>query len=110
MNVYSRFYRRLWTRLSAFLIILAFVGAACNLGVAPTTPTPRVSPTSSQRPIVSIQAPQNGADAVVGQAITVAASGSHPDGITRMELQANGQQADSKVSQNATGDQQFSAF
>ncbi|MCC7448754.1 MAG: SH3 domain-containing protein [Anaerolineae bacterium] len=83
---------------------------ACNLGVAPVTPTPRVSPTSSVKPIVSIQAPQNNADAVVGQAITVQAAGSHPDGVTRLELRANGQQVDSKVSQNPAGDQQFSAY
>ena len=104
--------RRFSCRFSVWLAIgLSVLAAlACNLGVAPATPTPRVSPTSSVKPTVSIQAPQNNADAVVGQAITVQAAGSHPDGVTRIELRANGQQVDSKVSQNPAGDQQFSAY
>jgi uncharacterized protein YraI len=90
--------------------LLVISALACNLGVMPTTPTPRVSPTSSVRPTVAIQSPQNNADAVVGQPITVQASGSHPDGVTRLELRANMQQVDSKVSQNPLGDQQFAAY
>src|SRR5260221_13693105 len=83
---------------------------ACSIGAAPATPTPQASPTSSQKPTVTIQAPQNNADAVVGTPITVQATGSHPDGVTRLELRANTQQADTKVSQNPDGDQQFSAY
>jgi uncharacterized protein YraI len=95
-------------RLLAWLtILIVWITVACNLGVAPT---PRPSPTAVQKPTVSIQAPQNNADAVVGQAITVQATGSHPDGVTRIELRVNSQQVDSKVSQNAAGDQQFSAY
>src|SRR4051812_45018978 len=90
--------------------MLTFAMLACNLGVNPATPTPRASPTSSQRPVVSIQAPQNNADAVVNQSITVQATGTHPDGVTRLELRANNLTVDNKVSQNANGDQQFAAY
>jgi uncharacterized protein YraI len=83
---------------------------ACNLGAAPSTPTPRVSPTSSVKPTVAIQSPQNNADTVIGQPITVQASGNHPNGITRLELRANTQLVDSKVSQNPQGDPSFTAY
>ena len=96
--------------LGVLLALLVMLALACNLGVTPVTPTPRVSPTSSVRPGVSIQSPQNNADAIVGQPITVQASGSHPDGVTRLELRANTLQVDSKVSQNPLGDQQFTAY
>ncbi len=102
--------QRLSMGLAAILAVCVMTGVACNLGVVPATPTPLVPPTSSQKPTVSIQAPQNNADAVVGQPITVQATGSHPDGVTRLELRANTQQVDSKVSQNPLGDQQFSAY
>jgi uncharacterized protein YraI len=102
--------KRFWFVLSYLLIISALLSAACNLGVPLSTPTPRASATSSQKPTVTIQAPQNGADAVVGQAITVQATGSHPNGITRLELRANAQQVDSKISQNPLGDQTFAAY
>src|SRR6266849_8835597 len=82
---------------------------ACNLGVAPITPTPRVSPTSSVKPTVSILSPQNNTDVLIGQPIVVQARGSHPDGVTRLELRANSQQVDSKVSQNPQGDLEFTA-
>ncbi len=95
-----------------WLVVVVTIAAvlACNLGVPPVTPTPRVSPTSSVRPTVAIQSPQNNADAVIGQPITVQASGSHPNGVTRLELRANAQQVDSKVSQNPQGDQSFTAY
>lgn len=105
-----RGYRGFSAWLAAVLCVVVMVSVACNFGVTPATPTPRVSPTSSVKPIITIQAPQNNADAVVNQAITVQASGSHPEGVTRLELRANGQQVDSKVSQNPLGDQQFSAY
>ncbi len=93
-----------------WLAVLLMAMLACNLGVPPVTPTPRVTPTSSQKPTVSIQSPQNNADAVVGQPITVQAAASHPDGVTRLVLFANAQQVDSKVSQNPLGDQIFTAY
>jgi uncharacterized protein YraI len=105
-----RGYRGLSAWLAAVLCFVVVVSVACNFGVTPATPTPRISPTSSIKPVITIQAPQNNADAVVNQAITVQASGSHPEGVTRLELRANGQQVDSKVSQNQLGDQQFSAY
>ncbi len=83
---------------------------ACIIGGEAATPTPAVSPTSSIPPSVTIQAPQDNADAVVGQPITVQATGTHPDGVTRMELHANGQQVDSKISQNPLGDPTFEAY
>ncbi len=99
-------------RVSLWLAVIMSLSAvlACNLGVAPITPTPRVSSTSSVRPSVMIQSPQNNADAVIGQPIIVQASGSHPNGVTRLELRANTQQVDSKVSQNPQGDQSFTAY
>ncbi len=82
---------------------------ACIIGGEAATPTPAISATVIP-PSVTIQAPQNNADAVVGQPITVQATGTHPDGVTRMELRANTQQVDSKVSQNPLGDPNFAAY
>src|SRR5450432_962923 len=96
--------------MTVVVALLGMTGLACSIGAAPSTPTPQASPTSAQKPTVTIQAPQDGADAVVGTPITVQATGSHPDGVTRLELRANTQQADTKVSQNPEGDQQFSAY
>lgn len=99
---------RLWTGLGTLLLATALIGVACSIGY---TPPPTIQPTNIvQKPAVSIQNPQDNADAVVGQAITVQASGSHPDGVTRMELRANGVTVDSKISQNPSGDQQFAAY
>lgn len=89
------------------LSIFALVAMACSLGAPAPTPTPALSPTSSQKPTVTIQSPANNSNAVVGSAITVQATGLHPDGVTRIELLANLQQVDSKVSQNPLGDQQL---
>ena len=97
--------RMLW------LILLPVLTAlACTIGAAPETPTPSIPPTSAIKPIVQIIAPQNNADAVVGQPLVVSATGQHPDGITRIELQANGQIVDSKVSQNPLGDAQLQTY
>jgi uncharacterized protein YraI len=96
-------------RLWLFATLTFATMLACNLGVAPITPTPRVSPTSSVKPTVSILSPQNNTDVLIGQPIVVQARGSHPDGVTRLELRANSQQVDSKVSQNPQGDLEFTA-
>src|SRR5579859_6438961 len=89
--------------------LFGFGSLACIIGGEAATPTPAITPTSIP-PLVSIQAPQNNADAVVGQPITVQATGTQPDGVTRMELRANTQQVDSKVSQNPLGDPNFAAY
>jgi hypothetical protein len=96
-----------------FLVLLsisAMVATACSLGAPAPTPTPLASPTSSQKPSVTIQSPANNSDAIVGSQVTVQATGIHPDGVTRIELLANLQQVDSKVSQNPTGDQQLQTY
>ena len=92
------------------LSISALVAMACALGAPALTPTPIASPTSSVKPTVTIQSPANGSSAAVAAQITVQATGVHPDGVTRIELLANSQQVDSKVSQNPTGDQQLQTY
>ncbi len=102
-------HRQFSAQLAAMLALFVITAIACNLGAVPETPTPRVSPTSSVKPSVIIQSPANNSNVAAGQPITVQASSSHPDGVTRLELRANNQQVDTKVSQNPLGDQQFGA-
>src|ERR1041385_5698062 len=92
------------------LSISVMTATACSLGAPALTPTPAVSPTSSVKPTVTIQSPASGSSGAVGTPITVQATGVHPDGVTRIELLANSQQVDSKISQNPSGDQQLQTY
>jgi uncharacterized repeat protein (TIGR01451 family) len=91
------------------LALPAITALACALGAESSTPTPNVPPTSAIKPVVAILSPQNGSTASLGSAITVQVNAQHPEGITRVELSANGQVVDSKVSVNPLGDPQLQA-
>jgi hypothetical protein len=96
------------------LIYVVMIGAACNLGAAPAQPTPVVPtptlPSSiANPPQVTIISPQNGAQFPVNQPLFVEARATSPEGVTRIQLFANGSPVKTVSSTSPAGDTTFSA-
>lgn len=85
----------LWT-----VVVMLFLSAACDLE----------SLTASQKPpVVTITQPLNGAQADVGQQVTIVATGSHPQGITHIEFWVDGTLAGSQLNTSPIASTSFSA-
>ncbi len=86
--------------------------AACNLGIN-ETPEPIETETpdsnSAEPPTVSIISPREGSEFVVGDDVLVSANASHPSGVTRIQLLANGQIVKTISSPSLNGDTSMSA-
>ncbi|XWX02560.1 CARDB domain-containing protein [Aggregatilineales bacterium SYSU G02658] len=96
------------------LIYVVMIGAACNLGAAPAQPT-RIPPTptvfagAANPPEVTILSPQNGAQFPVNQPLFVEARATSPEGVTRIQLFANGSPVKTVSSTSPAGDTTFTA-
>lgn len=94
-------------RIALFVLIAAMMLSGCNLssdGGAQAGPTPTRPTAGSGSPVVTILAPQNGAQVAPNQQILVSANANDPVGITRVQLFANGQIAKTVSSQTPGGD------
>ncbi len=91
------------------LIYIVCAAAACNLGASPIPPTP-IPPTpttavgSANLPQVTIISPQNGAQFPVNQPLFVEVRATSPEGVTRVQLFANGSPVKTVSSTSPTGD------
>ncbi|RMF79886.1 MAG: hypothetical protein D6737_09980 [Chloroflexi bacterium] len=98
-------------RPALLMIVGIFVLAACNLtGTRQTTEdlTPAVDDVQpSGPPTVTINSPQSGDEAVVGEEVLVSATASDERGVTRVQLLANNQIVKTVTSENALGDRTF---
>jgi hypothetical protein len=96
------------------LIYVVMIGAACNLGAAPAQPTP-IAPTLTlpssiaNPPQVTIVSPQNGAQFPVNQPLFVEARATSPEGVTRIQLFANGSPVKTVSSTSPAGDTTLNA-
>src|SRR5664279_4138949 len=95
-------------RIALVILVVLMALSACNLsssgGVSQTVPTPTGGSGGSGSPIVTILAPQDGAQVPINQQLLVSANANDPVGITRVQLFANGQIAKTVSSQTPGGD------
>lgn len=91
-------------RIGLMLALVAFALSACNLSSEP--PTPAVTPTgqASGKPVVTINSPADGDEFVVDEDILVSASATDGQGVTRVQLLANGQIVRTVSAESPTGD------
>jgi hypothetical protein len=91
-------------RIGLLLALAMLALSACNLSSEP--PTPDVTPTgqASGKPVVTINSPSSGDEFVVDEDILVSASATDGQGVTRVQLLANGQIVRTVSSESPTGD------
>jgi hypothetical protein len=93
-------------RIAFLIIIMLFAFTACNLGGEPPTQRPSQNTAIPQggEPQVTIVNVSPSQNVAVNQTVTVTASVTDTIGVTRVNLIANGQNADSFSSASSTGD------
>jgi len=98
------------TLIRLFLLALLLILSACNLGRDETEePIDNTELTNipSGKPVVIINSPQNGAEVVVNDVVIVSATATDSAGVTRVQLEANGQIVKTVSSESATGSTNF---
>ncbi len=101
-------------RLYAIAILFLISLVACNLGTPDPTPqrlfpTPTLPTSQTNLPTVTVNSPQNGAEFPVNQPIFVSATANSNQGVTRVQLFANGVPVKTVSSVSAAGDTTLNA-
>ncbi len=94
----------------ALLLAALLVLSACNLTRQPPTSESVVTPPSGGKPTVTISAPQNGEEFVVGSAVFVSANATDSVGVTRVQLVANNQIVKTVTSEASAGDRSMNVL
>lgn len=90
-------------------IVVVLLAAACNLTSGPDNNSGS-NQTPTDRPVVLINSPANGAEFTVNQQILVSATATDSVGISRVQLIANGTVVKTINSEAPTGDRTFNAL
>src|SRR5687767_360362 len=96
-------------RLFFALVMLSLMLSACNLGStseSAETPLGTID-CDVEAPVATIVSPANGSTAVVNQQLLVSVSATHPSGVTRVQLFANGQPVKTISSESINGNTNF---
>ncbi|MGQ9907615.1 MAG: SH3 domain-containing protein [Candidatus Flexifilum sp.] len=93
----------------ALALGLLLFAAACNLTTGPNTGAGSTQ-TPTDRPVVLINSPANGAEFTVNQQILVSATATDSVGVSRVQLLANGVVVKTINSESPTGDRTFNAL
>lgn len=97
-------------RLFFALIMMSLMLSACNLGSnseSEETPLGDARDCAVEAPVATIVSPANGSTAVVNQQLLVSVSATHPSGVTRVQLFANGQPVKTISSESINGNPNF---
>lgn len=94
----------------ALLLAALLALSACNLTRQPPTSESVVTPPSGGKPTVTISAPQNGEEFVVGSAVFVSANATDSVGVTRVQLVANNQIVKTVTSEASAGDRSMNVL
>jgi hypothetical protein len=97
-------------RLFFALVLLSLLLSACNLGSSSGNDEeqlPTADLNDSSAPLVTILSPANGSSAVVNDQILVSVIATHPSGVTRIQLFADGQPVKTISSESINGDPEF---
>lgn len=97
-----------------WVLVMSMTLTACNLGNASPTSQPLINtpslPTSAANvPVVSVESPQDGSQFTVNQPVLVRATGSSSQGVTRIQLFANGSPVKTVSSVSPLGDTTLTA-
>jgi hypothetical protein len=97
-------------RLFFALVLLSLLLSACNLGSSSGNDEeqlPTADLNDSSAPLVTILSPANGSSAAVNDQILVSVIATHPSGVTRIQLFADGQPVKTISSESINGDPEF---
>lgn len=98
-------------RLFFAFLMMSLLISACNLGSSSQQEDEDALPTvdlnDTSQPLVTIVSPANGSTSVVNEQILVSVVATHPSGVTRVQLFANGQPVKTISSENVNGTPNF---